>query len=184
MKSAVFSPGGSRVLAASSDGSATMWDTVTGRRQASFKADDDALEVGCLFARWIPNRNRVGQWIGAYLGRHQGDRHLGSQRARRQGQRRRLFAGWEARGNGIGRQHGAHLGRDDGRPAAKPDLRGLRASGLAPSFRPTGRASPQYCGPARASVWNVSTGARMFTIDPGSLDTSSRLPSRPTAGSW
>ena len=55
LKTAVFSPDGSRVLTISSDGSATFWDAETGAELTSFKADDSAIES----AAFSPDGSRV-----------------------------------------------------------------------------------------------------------------------------
>ncbi len=55
LKTAVFSPDGSRVLTISSDGNATFWDAETGAELTSLKADDAAIES----AAFSPDGSRV-----------------------------------------------------------------------------------------------------------------------------
>ena len=93
LNTAVFSPDGTRVLTASSDGSATFWDTVTGAELNSFKADDVALES----AAFSPDGSRLSSlptmaWCGSGTSPRGPSSRFSKDTA--EGQRRCLFAGW------------------------------------------------------------------------------------------
>ena len=113
--SAAFSPDGARIVTASDDKTARVWDAATGKAIAVLSGHDGAV----LSAAFSPDGARVVTasddktarvWdaaTGKAIAVLSGHDELGRER--------RLLAGRGARRHGLGRQDGAGLGRGDGR---------------------------------------------------------------------
>ena len=76
MKSAAFSPDGSRIVTASADKTARIWDAATGKEIAVLRGHEDTVLFRRLQPRRLAHRHGVGGQDRPHLGRRerQGDR--------------------------------------------------------------------------------------------------------------
>ena len=118
--SACFSADGARILTASRDRTARLWDSETGTEILALRGHEGWGDQRLLFRRRRPHPDRLLGPHGAALGQQNGDRDPRPARPRRLGGQRLLFRRRRPHPDRLPGPHGAALGQQDGEPRSSP----------------------------------------------------------------
>ena len=186
---AAFSPDGRRIVTASRDQTARIWDAVTARQLAVLSGHGEILPRRVLrrvLARRATHRHRLRRPDRAHLGRSHGQtarRPFGSWR---HGPVGCVLARWAAHRHRLRRQDRAHLGRGHGQ-ASSPCFPAIAEPSATPRSRPTGGASspPPLTTRRTSGTWPAACSSPCCPIlattlpTPRIRPTGSASPSRP-----
>ena len=161
--SAAFSPDGTRIVTASWDKTARIWDAATGKEITVLRGHESQV----CSAAFSPDGTRIvtasdGQ-DRAHLGRRDRQGNHGPARARGRRAVRRLQPRRHAHRHGVRRQDRAHLGRRDAARKSR-SCAGTRDVVQSAAFSPDGTRIVTASWDKTARIWDAVTGKEITVL--------------------
>ena len=153
---AAFSPDGKRVITASEDKTAHIWDAKTGKHLIELKDMSEIVWSAAFRPGWRSRRHRVRRQDGPHLGRQDRRAPRRAEWALAKSPSSSVQPGWRARRHRVRGQDGPHLERRDRQ--ASSSLQGHHGEVWSAAFSPDGARIVTASVDKTARIWDAETG--------------------------